>query len=173
MPKGLVSILHKQQNMYSFVNCLFSSLRESCPDIFSIQCTCIMFVWRYQLDFLFFKDVMTFLYSFELSFMYVQLELSLKIESVSSSNGIIVFLPTWVFVFQTVCYRAIEQWGIDSGIVILKSTTTLKDQCPGKNAFFHSIFGHILAPSLIISVTILGLTFQFQKELLFTNKNNS
>ena len=68
---GKASIQTKQTNKkYSFEN-HFSSYRGDCPDIFSIQCTCIKFVWRYQLDFLFFKDVMTFLYSFELSFMYV------------------------------------------------------------------------------------------------------
>ena len=44
-----------------------------------------------------FKDVMTFLYSFELSF---YIELGLKIESVSSSNGIILFLPTCICILE-------------------------------------------------------------------------
>ena len=45
-----------------------------------------------------FKDVMTFLYSFELSF-YIEL-VGLKIESVSSSNGIILFLPTCICILE-------------------------------------------------------------------------
>ena len=54
-----------------------------------------------------FKDVMTFLYSFELSF---YIELGLKIESVSSSNGIILFLPTCICILE---HYVIGQYIVD------------------------------------------------------------
>ena len=72
------------------------------------MCKCMAFqtiCLALPIGFSIFKDVMTFLYSFELSF-YIEL-VGLKIESVSSSNGIILFLPTCICILETLCYRAI------------------------------------------------------------------
>ena len=66
------------------------------------MCNCICMAFQticlaLPIGFSIFKDVMTFLYSFELSF---YIELGLKIESVSSSNGIILFLPTCICILE-------------------------------------------------------------------------